>query len=243
MASEPEVIHKEIEETRSDLAKKLVTLEGEIQETVRSAKETVEETIENVTESVQETVDSVKKTFDLEYQMQQRPWTLLAGATVAGFLVGAVLLRSRRHYHHPEEHEGWFGGGRDFYPHDQSSRGGIDTRSSSWTQPASSPPPQPEPPRHEEPRHEHHGPSMVRGLMSTFGDELNLVKEAAIGYGVGVLRDMIKDALPALGEKIEKVMDSATHKLGGEPIHGRVMGEEHPDQGQPQSCGTGFQAR
>jgi len=243
MASEPEVIHKEIEETRSDLAKKLVTLEGEIQETVRSAKETVEETIENVTESVQETVDSVKKTFDVEYQMQQRPWTLLAGATVAGFLVGVVLLRSRRHSYRPEEHEGRFGGGRDFYPHDESSRGGIDTRSSSWTQPAYSPPPQPEPPRHEEPRHEHHGPSLVQGLMSTFGDELNMVKEMAIGYGVGVVRDIIKDALPALGEKIEKVMDSATHKMGGEPVHGRVMGEEHPDQGQQQSCGTGFQAR
>jgi len=242
------VIHQEIEETRADLAKKLETLESEITDTVQSARETVTETIENVTETVQETVDTVKKTFDLEYQMRQRPWTLLAGATVAGFLVGAFVLRPRRS-HHPE-HEGWFGGG-GFYPHDASSHGGVDTRSSwtgssSWSPPSYQQPQQQAEPRreefrHEEPRHEH-GPSLVQGLMSTFGDELHVVKQMAIGYGIGLVRDMLKDALPALGEKVEKVMDSATHKMGGEPVHGRVMGEQHHDQGHQQSQ-PGFQAR
>jgi ElaB/YqjD/DUF883 family membrane-anchored ribosome-binding protein len=244
MAAEPEVIHQEIEETRADLAKKLETLESEITDTVKSAKETVTETIENVTETVQETVETVKKTFDLQYQMQRRPWTLLAGATVAGFVVGAFVLRQRRHSH--PEHEGWFGG-PGFYPHDESSRGGIDTRSS-WTGASSwTPPSRPEPESRrqaEEPRHEHHRPSLVQGLVNTFGDELHVVKQMAIGYGVGLVRDMIKDALPALGEKVEKVMDSATHKMGGEPIHGRVMGEEHHDQGkQQQQPQSGFQAR
>jgi ElaB/YqjD/DUF883 family membrane-anchored ribosome-binding protein len=260
MASEPEVIHQEIEETRADLAKKLETLESEITDTVKSARETVEETIENVTETVQETVETVKKTFDLEYQMRQRPWTLMAGATVAGFLVGAFVLRPRRSYR--PEHAGWFGGG-GFYPHDESSAGGIDTRSSwtgssSWTEPSLSTwaqPQQTEAPRreefrreeprreefrHEEPRHEHR-PGLVEGLMNTFGDELNMVKQMAIGYGVGLVRDMLKDALPTLGEKVEQVMDSATHKMGGEPVHGRVMGEQHHDQGQQQQ--SGFQAR
>lgn len=246
MASEPEVIHKEIEETRADLAKKLETLESEITDTVMSAKETVTETIENVTETVQETVETVKKTFDLEYQMRRRPWTLLAGATAAGFLVGAFVLRPRRSYHPAPE--GWFGGG-GFYPHDESSHGGIDTRSSSWSQPAQpsyQPPQQAEPRReevrHEEPRHEHR-PSLVQGLMHTFGDELDMVKQMAIGYGIGLVRDMIKDALPTLGQQVEKVMDSATHKMGGEPIHGRVMGEQHHDQGHQQQPQSGFQSR
>jgi len=272
MASEPEVIHQEIEETRAGLAKKLETLEGEISETVRSARETVEETIESVTGTVQETVESVKRTFDLEYQMQQRPWTLVAGATVAGFLVGAFLLRPRRHYYHPAEQEGWLGGGQGFYPDDRSSRGGVDTRdqASSWSpsswMPSSftgrqqgqpreeSRPEQRYEPRYEQQHHEdqHRGPGMVQGLMSQFGDEINMVKEVAIGYGIGLLRDMIKDAVPTLGEKIEKVRDSATQKRGGEPVHGRVMGEghqgqEHQGQGHPgqgqQHQQPGFQSR
>ena len=249
MASEPEVIHQEIEETRSDLAKKLETLESEISDTVKTARESVTETIENVTETVQETVENVKKTFDVEYQMRQRPWTLLAGATVAGFFVGAFVLRPRRSFH--PEPEGWFGG-HGFYPHDESSRGGTDTRSSwtgssSWS-PPSQPPQPPQPPRQEEHRHEEHhggqGPSLMQGLMNTFGDELNMVKQMAIGYGVGLVRDMLKDALPTLGEKVEQVMDSATHKMGGEPVHGRVMGEAHHDQGQQQQQPqSGFKAR
>jgi ElaB/YqjD/DUF883 family membrane-anchored ribosome-binding protein len=249
MASEPEVIHQEIEETRANLAQKLETLENEITDTVKTAKETVTETIENVTETVQETVETVKKTFDLEHQMRQRPWTLLAGATAAGFLVGAFVLRPRRHYH--PAHEAWFGGG-GFYPPDESSHGGIDTRSSwtgssSWSPPSHQPPPQPEPHRrdefrHEEPRHEHR-PSLVEGFVNTFGDELNVVKQMAIGYGIGLVRDMLKDALPTLGEKVGQVMDSATHKMGGEPIHGRVMGEQYHDQGPQQQHQTGFQAR
>jgi ElaB/YqjD/DUF883 family membrane-anchored ribosome-binding protein len=243
MASEPEVIHQEIEETRADLAKKLETLESEITDTVKSARETVEETIENVTETVQETVENVKKTFDLQYQMEQRPWTLLAGATVAGFLVGAFVLRARRPHYHPAQ-EGWFGG-QGFYPEDQSSRGGIDSRSSSWTGAAWAPPsqPPPEPQREPEPpQRAEHRPGLMEGLASTFGDELKMVKEMAIGYGVGLVRDVVRDALPVLGEQIKKVMDSATHKMGGEPVHGRVMPEEHHDQGQQQPQ-SGFQPR
>jgi ElaB/YqjD/DUF883 family membrane-anchored ribosome-binding protein len=95
MASESEVkeLHHEIDETRANLASKLETLEEKVTETVRSTAENVEETIENVTSSVQETVTQVKRTFDLEHQMQERPWVLIGGAALGGFLVGSYFAR------------------------------------------------------------------------------------------------------------------------------------------------------
>ena len=70
---------------------------------------------------------------------------------------------------------------------------------------------------------------LVLRFLNFYGSQ---VKQMAIGYGIGLVRDVLKDALPTLGEKVEQVMDSATHKMGGEPVHGRVMGEEHHDQTQ-----------
>ena len=52
-----------------------------------------------------------------------------------------------------------------------------------------------------------------------------MVKELAIGYAAGVLRDMIKEALPAVKEQVQKVMDSATTKMGGKPVEGPVVQE------------------
>jgi ElaB/YqjD/DUF883 family membrane-anchored ribosome-binding protein len=108
MATEPDVtnLHQEIDQTRADLTQKLETLEEQVRDTIRSTTEnvsetveavtsTVEETIEQVSSTVQETVDSVKKTFDMSYQMRERPWVMLGGSIVAGFLAGALLNRAR----------------------------------------------------------------------------------------------------------------------------------------------------
>jgi len=39
-------------------------------------------------ERVQETVDGVKHTFDLRYQVKQRPWLMLGASVLAGFMLG-----------------------------------------------------------------------------------------------------------------------------------------------------------
>ena len=98
MASEPDVnrLHEEIDQTRADLTDKLQTLENQVMGTVTNAREnvegtieqvtsTVQETVEQVTSTVQDTVAQVKKTFDLDYQIQVRPWVLVGGSVAAGF--------------------------------------------------------------------------------------------------------------------------------------------------------------
>jgi hypothetical protein len=47
-------------------------------------------------ETVQQAVEQVKRTFDLKFQVRERPWTMIGGAVVAGLVVGAVAGRRRR---------------------------------------------------------------------------------------------------------------------------------------------------
>jgi len=214
MDAEPEVIRQDIEQTRSDLTAKLETLEDQVLGTVRSATESVEETIENVTETVQDTVESVQRTFDLEYQMQQRPWLLIGGSVAAGVTVGLVTNKLR----------GRASLGENYNPNgSRYSASALSTGAPAYRapQPEYSPPPRPE------------GPSFLQGILSRFDKEIGMVKELAIGYAAGVLRDMIKEALPAMKEHVEQIMDSATTKMGGKPVEGPVFPEDPQHEPHP----------
>jgi ElaB/YqjD/DUF883 family membrane-anchored ribosome-binding protein len=212
MASEPEVteIHQEIDQTRADLAQKVEELEEKVRDTVLSATENVGDTIETVTTTVQQTVDTVKRTFDLNYQMQQRPWTLIGGCVLAGFLIGALVSRGR-----PSRGRSRVSSYPDYAPASERS-----LASSAAAEPAAS-----------------QGPGFLSGLMEQFGPEIDKIKGAAIGYLVGMARDSIKEALPSLGQQIEEVTNSVTTKLGGEPVEGPVMGGASHSSGsyQPSS--------
>jgi ElaB/YqjD/DUF883 family membrane-anchored ribosome-binding protein len=231
MASEPEVthLHEEIDKTRSDLTEKIQTLEEQVRGTVLNATEKVEETIEQVTSTVQETVEQVKstvdetvetaksavnntmenvrQTFDLEYQMRVRPWTMVCGSLCVGVLAGALIGRQSR--------------GRSLGRHAAASFRNLGESvaggSSAAQQYVSGTRPEGAPPAPSE------GPGLLGQLYHQFEPEINQVKEMAIGYAVGMLRDMIKEAVPVLRDKVEEVMNSATTKIGGEPVRGPVL--------------------
>jgi phage-related protein len=101
MDNEPEVIQRQMEQTRSALAEKLGELERQVMDTVQSTTATVSETVENVTEAVSETVENVseavseavqtvKSTFDIKGHVERHPWPMLGGSVVLGFLGGRL---------------------------------------------------------------------------------------------------------------------------------------------------------
>lgn len=55
-------------------------------------------------------------------------------------------------------------------------------------------------------------------IFAPFQAEINLAKEMAIGYVMGLARDSIKDTVPQLASKIDELMNGITTKLGGEPV-------------------------
>jgi ElaB/YqjD/DUF883 family membrane-anchored ribosome-binding protein len=231
MASEPEVthLHEEIDKTRSDLTEKLQTLEEQVRGTVLNATEKVGETIEQVTSTVQETVEQVKstvgdtvetaksavsntmenvrQTFDLEYQVRTRPWTMVCGSLCVGLVAGALVGRQSR--------------GRSLGGYVSSSFRGLGESlagsASAAQRYVTGTRPEGEPPAANQ------GPSLISQLYHQFEPEIEQVKGMAIGYAVGMLRDMLKEALPALRDRVEEVMNSATTKVGGQPVRGPVL--------------------
>jgi hypothetical protein len=73
-------------------------------------------------------------------------------------------------------------------------------------------------------------PSFMGRLVHQFNDEIEQVKEMAIGAAMGFLRDLVKQSIPQLARQIDRVMNSATSKVGGEPIHQAMV--------EPQSTGA-----
>jgi hypothetical protein len=60
--------------------------------------------------------------------------------------------------------------------------------------------------------------SAISRLVHRFDDEIEQVKEIAVGAAIGVLKDLARDALPRFRQEIDQIMQSATRKLGGKPM-------------------------
>jgi len=216
-------LHNQIDQTRADLTEKLETLENQVKDTVQSALGTVssarenvqdtidqvsssvQETVEQVTSTVQETVEQVKKTFDLDYQIQARPWVLVGGSVATGLLVGALVARGSRGLRH---------GGHAHYQAPPAPYPPSEGRAAPAYEAAGS---------YLAPRSEPARPSLFSTLFRQFEPELEKVKELAIGYAAGAVRDLIKQSVPTLGEQIDEMMNDVTTKLGGRPVQGPVL--------------------
>src|SRR5947209_887484 len=62
-----------------------------VKESVETVRETVSGTVENVKESVSTAFENVRETFNLQRQMQERPWLVLGGAVAVGFIGGKLV--------------------------------------------------------------------------------------------------------------------------------------------------------
>jgi len=220
-----EVIHHEMEKTRASLAEKLEALEGQVgstvtstteavqnttetvQQTVQQTVETVKETVEHVTEKVeevmtaasekfQETVQAVSETFNLSRQFERHPWLVMGGAVTVGCILANVINGSQR-------------GRRESYspsqPAFQPSYSNPSSGSSYSASTASS--------------------SGSSGDGNTWVNEgLSHLKDVAISYLMGVVRDLAKRELPeAISGRVAEGVDDVTRKMGAQPIQGEVL--------------------
>jgi ElaB/YqjD/DUF883 family membrane-anchored ribosome-binding protein len=105
---QPELIEREMEQTRESLTEKVSLLEQKVvgqiqsatdavQETVQCVKSAVQDTVQSVTgtvsHSVQSLTDGVKDVLDIQTHTRENPWAMVGGATVAGFVTGLLVFR------------------------------------------------------------------------------------------------------------------------------------------------------
>jgi hypothetical protein len=156
-----------------------------------------------VKSSVSNTVDSVKRTFDIQHQVEKRPFTCAGLSFAAGAIAGALFKGSK----HPRMHtNGHFDSGAELertFPSDRFN--GSQPYSNGVPAPAVSFPSATETTKHA-----------TRDLFSA---ELEKVRGLAFGTVMGLIRDLAKANLPpSLAPHVEEVMNSATTKLGGQPL-------------------------
>ena len=73
MADKADDIRQEIKKGRQDIA---------------DTGSAIKEKLAILEDRVQETVDGVKHTFDLHYQVKQRPWLMFGGSVLVGYMLG-----------------------------------------------------------------------------------------------------------------------------------------------------------
>lgn len=223
MDSESKVIRRQMAETRASITDKIDRLERELRESVRDASSAVAKTVENVNStvetvqrSVSTTMNSVKRTCDVRRQVAVRPWTMMAGAAALGFAGGRYFQRNRRN-------EIWQNG-RDAYSAIERQRNAHEYRDVSHRYMVT-------PKRAADEIAETLSTVQESGVLSrvtdTFRDELSMLKGLALGTLFGVVRDIAtRSAPPSIERQVEDLINNVTVKLGGQPVHGHIVGEK-----------------
>jgi ElaB/YqjD/DUF883 family membrane-anchored ribosome-binding protein len=216
MENESEMIRQQMDETRTALTDKIEMLEHQLVETVQAASTSVVETVGSVKEiahdslqtvkdSVHETLETVKDAFDLQRQVNQRPWTMFAGATALGYL-GGCLLRGRNGR---ERRTSGIGENRApaITAHTAGSRNGAAEGRDATLSAAEQ-------------------PSWLSQQGDTFHSEISQLKGLAVGTLLGIVRDIVTKNVPEhMERKVEEIVNGVTVKLGGQPIAGRILSE------------------
>ncbi len=89
MSETPEMIRKQMQQTKLRLAMKLQSLEQQVSTTVRSTETAVNATMDavgTVAGAVHNSVDSVANLLDVSQQVEKHPWLFVGGAVFVGYL-------------------------------------------------------------------------------------------------------------------------------------------------------------
>jgi hypothetical protein len=158
MDQRAEPIEQDIAAIRDSMTDKM----GQIEHRIRS--------------SVEETGESLKRSVDLRYQVEERPWAMFGGAVVLGYVVGSLSGPSE-YTDHTSAYRSQAEARHDDRPQRElGARGGAPNM----------------------------GASFIDDLKEQFGDELALVKTVAISSAVALLRDAIRDSLPGLAGELDR---------------------------------------
>ncbi len=220
-------MHDRLDETRWALSEKVGALQDHVKDSVQSTRDSVQDTLQSVKRSVQDSLQSLKTTFDIPRQTREHPWCMLSGSVFLGVFLSHLTDRSKS-AENGSNGRGKMGGGGAGGASRWSMAGGQMPRRETPATGMAGPTPIPPAAAPSSPDE----PNMKQRLTLQFKDEISKVQKMAIGVGVGIFRDWIKKAMPSIAAKLEDVIDSATSKMGGEPVDGPVLRQGRNGHGE-----------
>jgi len=197
-----------VKETVENVSEKL-------NDTVTGVTDSVQQTVAGVTDSVQQAVEGVKESFEETVKSVAETFNLKLQCERHPWMVfgGAVTVG--------------FLGSRLLMGSAPSAPSAPSLTSATATR-TERPRAQPEP----EPAGDHSG---VGGWLL---EKLGSFKGLAVGAMMGVVRDLVSQALPeTLKERVSEEVDKLTKSLGGEPIQGSVLPETQSTESEQTQTG------
>ncbi len=213
----PDLIEREMEQTRESLTQKVAALENQVLGTIQTATNTLTDTVQTVKETVstapaavretvQETVaavkDSVAETFtqvrdsvasfNMSECVRDRPFAALGTSVAAGFVTGLCLFGGRR----PIMARGTLA------PAGNGHAGAVPK---SVFSPAAT--------SHVESPHADSPPGLFAGLVGMVGGELQQLARQALSTAVASLKESVNHRVPGL---VDGAVQNVTDRLSGQ---------------------------
>lgn len=167
-----------------------------------SMTDKVEQIESRIRGTVENTTDSIKRFVDVKYQVGAHPWMALGVAMLAGYALGSADSGRTVEFRPGEPYR--------YYPLDSERR--------------------PEPrfastPSDVDQRPRVAAEGLVDKIGTQFGDELQLLKAAAISTLIAVVRDTVQQSVPALHQETERLRQETLQTSGPEqPVLEREVG-------------------
>lgn len=161
-----------------------------IRQDIDSIRDSMSDKLEQIESKIKGTVDDTRRLIDVKYQVSQRPWAALGVSLLVGYTLGSIggddqrtqpqRADSFRHYDEPKDDRARSTRERDTASRDAVFGQPADTRRTAQ-------------------------PGMLDQLMDQFGDEFQMLKAAAVTSVIGLIRDTVRQNLPALDQEIGRL--------------------------------------
>jgi hypothetical protein len=155
----------------------------DVRQDIENTRAAMTEKLEMLEERARETVEGAKSavqhTVDVHYQVDQHPWKMVGASILVGYILGRVTS-----------------GGSASSQIDGQRILILDTPVVTGVSSTS-------------PKQIEREPELSGGILEQYKEELAIVKVAAIGAVVGVVRDLVKQAVPTLASYLKKTSSTA----------------------------------
>jgi hypothetical protein len=162
-----------------------------IRQDIDTIRDSMTDKMEQIESKIKGTVKDTRRMVDIKYQVSQRPWAALGTSILIGYAIGSIGGSE----HKPLQHQ--HGETMRYYgePSDERSRAMHDRETSSRSISAA---------QHQDARQQSK-PGFLDQIMDQFGDEIELLKGAALASVTGLVRDTIHRNLPALQQEVDRM--------------------------------------
>lgn len=196
-------LRQDIDATRDAMTDKLAQIEDRVKGTVDDFKG-----------SVTDTVDQVKQAFDLQQQVNDRPWTMLGASVLAGYVLGSMGGDSGSSSQGYEASKYRYTPQTSYSSQGATSSAGSDS-DKKWDQQTATAY------AGSYNKAQSSQPGFMSDVMDQFRDELDTLKGAAVVTVTNLLRDMLKKNLPQFADEFERARSERDQKLQADPSANR----------------------